>query len=215
MQIGKSPSPNRDAGRSPSPLREAKAGLVAASHPSVRAALRPAAKRVFDQVIAALLLVFVAPTMAVAAILLRAEGGPVFVAYPRVGRGGVVFNLLRFRTIDPTGSFTSVGAMLWRIRIDGLPRLINVLRGEMSLVGPRAATRAELDAMDDEMANCYLGMRPGLTGTWRLAGLGSDCDGVDGDLGRRRTEIDIAYARTPSLRTDLLLFIRSMIFRPH
>jgi hypothetical protein len=73
-------------------------------------------------------------------------------------------------------ALAQVGAYLCTTRIDRLPSLLNVLRGEMSLVGPRPVTPAELAMLSTEVRECYGSVRPGLTGPWRRAGLGSDLD---------------------------------------
>jgi lipopolysaccharide/colanic/teichoic acid biosynthesis glycosyltransferase len=109
-------------------------------------------RRVGDLVIAWALLVFTLPLMAVIALAIRFEGtGPILVWQQRIGADGLLFNALRFRTIfvAPPGTQrfrrtqrTIFGAVLWRTHLDGLPMVINVLRGEMTILG--SGNRARL-----------------------------------------------------------------------
>ena len=178
-----------------------------------RAALRPPLKRAVDVAGAALLLLFVAPTFALVFLLVRADGGLAFVARRRVGRGGREFGCLAFRTpvVGGGGGGASEGERLTRLgralrwtALDELPQLLNVLRGDMSLVGPRPATRDELDRSYALFggAAAYLSVRPGLVGPCQVRGRG--------DLGaRERVALDAAYAQHPSLRADLAILART------
>ena len=172
-----------------------------------RAALRPPLKRAIDVAGAAALLFSLAPALVLVSLLLWAGGGPVLVARRRVvGRGGREFGQLAFRVpaeetngrLRPTG----LGRVLRRTGLDEVPLLLNVLRGDMSLVGPRPVARDELDRCYALFggAAAYLSVRPGLVGPGR-----------DGDLGaRERVALDAAYARAPSLRADLAILARTL-----
>ena len=113
--------------------------------PRTRAALRPVLKRTLDVAGAALLLLVVAPTFAAVCLLLRlaGRGGPVFVARPRVGRGGREFGLLAFRVPELAEGGrrrpTRLGSALRWTRLDEVPQLVNVLRGDLGLVDPPPA----------------------------------------------------------------------------
>ncbi len=157
--------------------------------------LQAAAKRVFDLVIAGVLLMVALPVMVCAAAAIKlGDGGPVLFRQQRVGLGGRRFEMLKLRTMvvdaaeqlrtvvgsnerrdgplfkvtnDPR--VTRVGRFLRATSIDELPQLVNVMRGEMSLVGPRPALPAEVAAFDHELL-ARLNVRPGITGVWQVEG---------------------------------------------
>jgi lipopolysaccharide/colanic/teichoic acid biosynthesis glycosyltransferase len=183
------------------PARPSRSSLLS------RDALRPVLKRALDTAGAALLLALVAPTFTAVFLLLRlAGGGPPFLVRPRVGRGGRGFGLLTFR-LPPAGG--GLGRALRRTGIEEVPQLLNVLRGDMSLVGPRPAGRGELERSyalfgGAAAAAAYLSVRPGLVGPCQVRGGG-------GGLGaRERVALDVAYAQAPSLRADLAILARAL-----
>ena len=149
-------------------------------------------KRTVDIVVAAGLLVVASPVLAVVAFLVKKEDrGPVFFRQQRVGRGDAEFGMLKFRTMcvdaearlaammadnqrsgplfklarDPR--VTKIGHMLRRTSLDELPQLINVLKGDMSLVGPRPALRREVEEFPAALHERHL-VRPGITGLWQV-----------------------------------------------
>ena len=99
---------------------------------------------------------------------------------------------------------TRIGKFLRATSLDELPQLINVLRGEMSLVGPRPVTEAELAANYGAAAEHYQLVRPGITGPWQVSGRSETS--YD-----RRVALDVAYATQPSLLTDLRLLLATPI----
>jgi lipopolysaccharide/colanic/teichoic acid biosynthesis glycosyltransferase len=160
---------------------------------SVRSAHRQVAKRLVDVVLATVGLVLALPVMGVAAIaVLLSDGRPVLFRQERVGRGGVPFTILKFRTMvrgaermldqlqsrnerrGPLFKLTSdprvtrVGRLLRESSVDELPQLLNVLRGHMSLVGPRPALAAETSQFDSDLALTRQRVRPGITGLWQV-----------------------------------------------
>jgi len=142
----------------------------------------PVWKRVFDVVVSVLGLAISLPVFAVIALLVRlVSRGPVFFVQPRLGRHGRVFLLYKLRTMfdvpresthevlpgDP--DVTVVGRFLRRFKIDELPQLWNVLRGDMSIVGPRPALPRQAQELD-EVGRVRLEVRPGLTGLAQVHG---------------------------------------------
>jgi lipopolysaccharide/colanic/teichoic acid biosynthesis glycosyltransferase len=194
----------------------------------VAAVLRPVVKRAIDLVGAASLLVLLAVPMLVIAALVRADGGPALFSHTRVGRGGRPFNCLKFRTMvvdseaqlaaliasdeaaraewaatrklrnDPR--VTRIGRFLRASSLDELPQLINVLKGEMSLVGPRPVQASELATYYGAAAEHYQLVRPGITGPWQISGRSETS--YD-----RRVALDVAYATQPSLLEDLRILL--------
>tara|TARA_R110002073_G_scaffold102918_5_gene233323 strand:+ start:10914 stop:11612 length:699 start_codon:yes stop_codon:yes gene_type:complete len=135
-----------------------------------------ACKRTIDIIGALTGLLLLTPVMLVIAVLVAARSGrPVLYREPRVGRSGHPFTLLKFRTLYPGSTtlgsiapeddprITAVGLPLRRSRLDELPQLINVLVGDMSLVGPRPMVQRHADALDDATRRAVLSVRPGVT----------------------------------------------------
>lgn len=154
------------------------------------------AKRGLDLVLASLGLILAAPLIAVLAVAIRAESdGPVFFRQRRVGRSGKVFWLIKLRSMyvgadarkaelahyndvndgvmfkihhDPR--ITRVGHLLRRLSLDELPQLLNVIKGDMSMVGPRPLIVPENNALTEDWHQRRLELRPGLTGAWQVYG---------------------------------------------
>lgn len=167
-------------------------------------------KRLFDVVVSATLLVLLSPVFlfVAVAIALDSRGGILF-RQQRVGRGGRVFEILKFRsmiadaekmgpysTADGDPRITRVGRFIRRTSLDELPQLINVIRGEMSLVGPRPDVPAQRDFYTDEEWTERHRVRPGITGLAQ-ARLRSAA------TGGQRKALDLEYARSASLWLDL------------
>ncbi len=193
-------------------------------------ALRPVAKRALDVLGAGALLLVAAPAFLALALLVRMDGGRVFYAHERVGRGGRLFGCLKFRSMvvdadkrlaalldcDPAARaewqatrklkndprVTWVGRFLRASSLDELPQLINVLKGEMSLVGPRPVQASELAAYYGAAAQHYLSVRPGITGPWQISGR-SDTSYA------QRVALDVAYATRPSFWGDVRILLRT------
>ena len=184
-----------------------------------------AAKRLLDIAVAATALAACAPLIAYAALRIKLEdGGPVFYRGLRVGRGGERFAMLKFRsmvtdaarlggssTADDDPRLTRIGRFLRRWKLDELPQLLNVLRGEMSLVGPRPQVAWDVERYTDRERR-LLDVRPGVT-DWAsvlfrnegaiLAGH-IDVDRAYDELIRpRKIALGLRYVEHRSLRTDL------------
>ncbi len=135
------------------------------------------AKRLFDIALASLALLLLAPLLLAVALWVRLDSpGPVFFRQQRVGRGGRLFGIYKFRTMHPdaeaTGPqitvgqdarITRAGAWLRRSKLDELPQFVNVLRGEMSVVGPRPEVPRYVAQYPAEMRQSVLSVRPGIT----------------------------------------------------
>jgi lipopolysaccharide/colanic/teichoic acid biosynthesis glycosyltransferase len=173
-------------------------------------------RRAVDVLAAASALVLLAPFLAVAALAVRLESrGPAIYRQRRVGRDGREFDVLKLRTMvegaehigagiavdEGDARITRVGAFLRRTSLDELPNLLNVLRGEMSLIGPRPTVPAQV-ARYDERQRGRLAVRPGLTG-W------AQVNGRAALPWSERIELDLYYIEHRSLRLDALILVRT------
>jgi len=188
-------------------------------------------KRLMDITLATVALVLMAPVLLMTALIVRiAMGSPVIFAHQRVGRNGATFKCYKFRTMvcdaeevlhrhleadaaaadewisarklhdDPR--VTRLGRVLRKSSLDELPQLLNVLRGEMSCVGPRPIVPEELERYGP-YAVAYLSVRPGLTGAWQVSGRSSLSY-------EARVALDYGYVRVWSLWRDVAIIIRTI-----
>ncbi len=174
-------------------------------------------KRAFDVVVAAAALAVLSPLLlaAVAAVRLETRGPAIF-RQLRVGQGGRPFDLLKLRTMvagaESLGSglavnegdprITRVGALLRRTSLDELPNLVNVLRGEMSIVGPRPTVPVQVQQYT-ERQRLRLAVKPGITGWAQVNGRASL-------PWHERIELDLWYIEHRSLRLDLEILLRTV-----
>jgi Undecaprenyl-phosphate galactose phosphotransferase WbaP len=187
-------------------------------------------KRVFDLFAALVLLVLGALPLLYIALRIRRDGGPAMFAHQRVGQSGKVFPCFKFRTMqvdaeerlrellanDPAARaewerefklrndprITPIGQFLRRTSLDELPQLFNVIRGEMSLVGPRPVIRAELARYGDDV-DYFLMVRPGMTGLWQVSGRNDT--GYD-----TRVYLDTWYVKNWSLWYDIAILFKTI-----
>jgi exopolysaccharide biosynthesis WecB/TagA/CpsF family protein len=175
-------------------------------------------KRILDLVIAAALFALALPALGVVWALLKLEGeGPAIFTHARVGKGGRRFLMYKFRTL-PDGfpmyapkklaeavNMTTLGRFLRRTALDELPQLVNVLKGDMALVGPRPEMPFIADRYDDH-ARLRLAVRPGATGPWQIARLRGEVDGraIHEDL-----SYDLDYLRRSGPLVDLGILVRT------
>jgi Undecaprenyl-phosphate galactose phosphotransferase WbaP len=187
-------------------------------------------KRIFDTLSALVLLILLSPLMLVVGLLIRRDGGSALFAHSRVGKRGKVFHCYKFRTMvvdaekrlehllhqrpelrsqwenerklkyDPR--VNRIGRFLRATSLDELPQLINVIRGEMSLVGPRPVVRAELRRFGADV-DYYLMVRPGMTGLWQISGRSQ----LDYD---KRVYLDVWYVKNWSLWYDLIILFKTV-----
>jgi lipopolysaccharide/colanic/teichoic acid biosynthesis glycosyltransferase len=189
-----------------------------------------AAKRGLDIAVSLVALVILAPLILFVALLVRIDSyGPSFFAAPRVGHGGRELLMLKFRkmhhrahgiplTVDDDSRFTRIGAVLARFKLDELPQFWHVLRGEMSLVGPRPET-VDFVAHHREAYHEILGVRPGVFGFSQIAFVaeGQILDDEDpmshyiADILPQKVKLDIMYARQRTLGLDVRIVFWSMV----
>ena len=200
--------------------------LLHVDHPEL-AGVRRVVKGVFDRVVAVLVLSLSVPLLAAIALTIKlVDLGPVFFRQTRVGRDGQTFRVWKFRTMvvdaearqaqlmahneaggvlfkmrrDPR--VTRTGVLLRRWSLDELPQLLNVLVGEMSLVGPRPALPAEAAKYGDNMRR-RLAVRPGITGLWQVSGRS--------DLSWDEAErLDVRYVENWSLALDVQILWKTL-----
>jgi exopolysaccharide production protein ExoY len=203
-----------------------RADVVLALAPTRVAAV---AKRALDVVGAIVLGLVFSPLILAIFCLMRKGDGSVIYRHRRVGRGGQMFSCLKFRTMVPNADqvlrdllerdpdlraewirdhklrndprVTRLGRFLRRTSLDELPQLLNVLRGEMSLVGPRPVVREELLRYGRNVG-IYLAAKPGITGLWQVTGRN------DTDY-RRRVVLDTYYVRNQNLLLDLYILAKT------
>lgn len=191
------------------------------------------AKRAFDLIIAAFGLLFAAPLMVLIAVAIKCDSpGPVLFRQERVGRGGRLFRIHKFRTmvveaaargpaltLDGDTRITSVGRFLRRSKLDELPQLIDVLRGDMSLVGPRPELPQYVAFYPPALRDKVLALRPGITDPVSLA-FADEAVLLTRAADPEREYVDVIlphkvsaaadYAEQATLLTDLKVIARTM-----
>lgn len=189
------------------------------------------AKRAFDIGLASLALVMVAPLLLVIAIMIRLQDGrPALYSQKRYGLNGRVFNCLKLRSMVPDAAerlqevleadpaakaewavtqkltydprVTPIGRFIRASSIDELPQLVNVIRGDMSLVGPRPITLSERPRYGENFSY-YCSVLPGITGLWQISGRSNVCY-------QHRVSLDVKYAQTRSFWGDVKIIIQTI-----
>jgi len=189
------------------------------------------AKRGFDVVFASVALIALSPLfLLIAALIKVSDGGPIFYRHRRVGWHMRSFDCLKFRTMMPNSDrvfqrhlqtspgaaqewnesrklkndprITTVGKVLRELSLDELPQLINILRGDMSVVGPRPVVLDELRLYGPN-ADSYLEARPGLTGAWQVSGRNDVSYAV-------RATLDRTYVEKWSLASDVVIILKTI-----
>jgi lipopolysaccharide/colanic/teichoic acid biosynthesis glycosyltransferase len=203
--------------------------LSAANDPDIPVRKGDFTKRALDIVGASALLLVLCPIFLVIGCVVLSDGGSAFFGHRRVGKGGQPFRCLKFRSMVPNADvvlaellatdtaareewncdfklkndvrITSVGRLLRKTSLDELPQLWNVLRGDMSLVGPRPIINEELDRYGVD-AHYYLSVRPGLTGLWQVSGR-NDVDYAT------RVALDVTYVKERSTLLDISILLKT------
>ena len=202
----------------------------AVSTPEPAASVGGWSKQVMDRCGAAVLLLLLAPLFLLLTLLIRRDGGAALFRHQRLGANGQMFPCMKFRTMvaeadkvlehllanDPVAAMewratqklrrdpriTSVGHFLRKSSLDELPQLFNVLRGEMSLVGPRPIVRTEIARYGTEI-RYYYQARPGLTGLWQVSGR-SDTSYA------QRVELDVRYVANWTFMRDIVIVLKTI-----
>ncbi|HBT4727163.1 TPA: undecaprenyl-phosphate galactose phosphotransferase WbaP [Klebsiella variicola subsp. variicola] len=187
-------------------------------------------KRLFDIVGSLAIIIVLSPALLYISLKVKKDGGPAIYGHERIGKGGRPFKCLKFRSMvinskevlaellenDPAAKaewdatfklkndprVTKIGAFLRRTSLDELPQLFNVLKGEMSLVGPRPIITAELERYNEEV-DYYLLSKPGMTGLWQVSGR-SDVDY------ETRVYLDAWYVKNWSMWNDIAILFKTI-----
>ncbi|MDA5093055.1 sugar transferase [Aliiroseovarius sp. KMU-50] len=188
-------------------------------------------KRLFDLTLVVLMLPVVLSVLTLLILAIRRDGGPGLYWQERIGRNGVRFRCWKLRTMvvnaddllerlcasDPVAAqewrdnhkltndprITTLGQFLRTTSLDELPQIFNVLLGEMSFIGPRPVTEAELERYGANLQH-VLSVRPGISGLWQVSGRNDT--GYD-----RRVALDAQYVDQLSLKTDLLITLKTFL----
>ncbi len=185
-------------------------------------------KNILDRAAALAIVVVLAPVLLVVALAVRIDGpGPVLYRQTRVGRGGARFTMYKFRSMVPGADqrlhdvlefdagagvlfkahddprITRVGGVIRRYSLDELPQLLNVVRGDMSLVGPRPPIESEVARYGEDGAHRRLFVKPGLTGLWQVSGR-SDLSGEES------VRADLRYVENWTFTMDLSILRRTL-----
>jgi lipopolysaccharide/colanic/teichoic acid biosynthesis glycosyltransferase len=204
---------------------ELAADTQSSRHRGRRRSIYPAVKRGFDIVATLILAPFALFVTSLLALVIRLDGGSAFYSQPRLGRDGRIFKLWKIRTMVPNADqrlveflsknpaariewdrtqklsndprITRLGSYLRKYSLDELPQLFNVLRGDMSLVGPRPMMP---DQRQHYPETAYFNMRPGLTGLWQV-------NARNGCSFAERARHDTQYALTMSFATDIRILL--------
>ncbi|HBV3376890.1 TPA: undecaprenyl-phosphate galactose phosphotransferase WbaP, partial [Klebsiella pneumoniae] len=187
-------------------------------------------KRLFDIIGSLAIIIILSPALVYISRKVKKDGGPAIYGHERIGKGGHSFKCLKFRSMvinskevlaelldkDPLARqewdatfklkndprITKIGAFLRRTSLDELPQLFNVLKGEMSLVGPRPIITAELERYNEEV-DYYLLSKPGMTGLWQVSGR-SDVDY------ETRVYLDAWYVKNWSMWNDIAILFKTV-----
>lgn len=175
-------------------------------------------KRFIDIVLSLGAIVFLSPVLIVLAVLIKLDSkGPVLFRQKRVGKGKIHFEILKFRTMyadvpkdvpthllaDPASKITKIGRFLRKSSLDELPQIFNILKGEMSIIGPRPALWNQFDLIEERDKYGANDVRPGLTGLAQVMGR----DELPIDI---KARYDGDYVKDISFSNDVKIFFRTI-----
>jgi len=175
-------------------------------------------KRLFDLAVSAVALLILWPVMLLIALAVRLDSpGPALFVQTRIGQGGTRFQIFKFRTMHvgtpdlptheaPPATVTRIGRFLRATKLDELPQLVNVLLGQMSLVGPRPCLPTQHELIAARRDRGVLAIRPGITGL-------AQAQGIDMSDLRRIVDADARYAATQTFRGDLCIIAATVLGR--
>ncbi len=193
----------------------------------------PIWKEILDKFFALFIIFLTIPLMMVIGLVIKlTDKGPIFFKQKRVGLGGKPFYVIKFRTMypdaekrlkellekDPSAKeewektwklkkdprITPIGKFLRKTSLDELPQFFNVLKGEMSVVGPRPVVEEELKKFYKDKAKYYISVKPGITGYWQVEGR-SDIEDY-----KKRVEMDVWYVKNQSFWLDLKIILKTI-----
>lgn len=177
----------------------------------------PIVKRFFDVLLAVFLLVFLSPVLLLVAIIIKLQdGGPAIFRQKRIGRDGKEFLFFKFRSTPVSTpnvesheikklQITPFGKFIRRTNLDELPQFYNVLKGDMSFIGPRPPIPTQIDLIEMRRRNGALSIQPGLTG-W------AQVNAYDGMSSEQKASFDGEYAQRLSLAIDLQILLKTIVY---
>jgi len=201
---------------------------------NIKSVISNGVKRLMDVVLVLLGLIVALPIMAIVALIIKINSpGPVLYVSERIGKGGKPFKIYKFRTMvinaDKIGGpstaaddprLTKIGLFLKRFQLDELPQLFNVLKGDMSLVGPRPEVKIYVNMMTEEEKNVILSVRPGITdlaSLWNfheseiLKGSADPEKAYMEKIRPKKLELQMKYVKKQSLFLDLKIIFQTIM----
>jgi len=190
--------------------------------------------RLFDIIIALLALILFSPLMLIIALIIKFyDKGPIIFKQKRVGKNGKIFYIYKFRTMYPDAEnrlkellnkdpelrkewyenfklkndprITPIGKFLRKTSLDELPQFFNVLKGDMSIVGPRPVTKEELELHYKDKTKYYVKVKPGITGYWQVEARGDESKYED------RVNMDIWYIKHRNFFLDIKIILKTIL----
>lgn len=174
-------------------------------------------KRILDIVCSFMAIVFLSIVYLPICVVIKCTSkGPIFFKQKRVGKDKTYFNILKFRTMridtpkdcpthllkNPDQYITKVGKFLRKTSLDELPQLINIIKGDLSIIGPRPVVKDELEKYEENIAK-FLSVTPGLTGNWAA-------NGRNNTTYEERMKLELEYVDNISLKTDIKIFFQTI-----